>query len=126
MANARAILALTCCALAGTAAEASAPEDTQLVSAVMQGRYRSGFVSAQQCWLYVHPHYGRYCVKPLKSEWVSSADGRWLYLLTAGVPSMRTQVSMRCPFMPCRAWSAPTPWRQAATAHHATWPRPTR
>jgi hypothetical protein len=52
----------------------------------MQGRYRSGFVSAQQCWLYVHPHYGRYCVKPLKSEWVSSADSRWLNLLTAGVP----------------------------------------
>jgi hypothetical protein len=86
MANARAILALTYCALACAAAQASAVDDTQLVSAVMQGRYPAGFVSAQQCWLYLHPQYGRYCVKLLKSQWVSSRDGRWLYLLTAGVP----------------------------------------
>ncbi|MGA7177991.1 MAG: hypothetical protein WBX11_00190 [Thiobacillaceae bacterium] len=76
-----ALLILTC--FAGQARGAPADD---LISAVMKGRYVAGYVSARHCWLYVDKEYGRYCVKPLKSEWVESGDRRRLYLLTSGVP----------------------------------------
>ena len=72
MALARGILALMFCALACAAGRSGGANDAQLIATVMQDRYGAGYLAAQQCWLYVHREYGRYCVKTLKSEWISS------------------------------------------------------
>lgn len=77
--TALALTALTCVAHAG-----SQGSDT-LIGLVMQDRYGATYVSAHRCWLYLEKR-GRYCVKPLKSEWVGAGDMRRLYLLTSGVP----------------------------------------
>lgn len=74
-----ALTALTCVAHAG-----SQGSDT-LIGLVMKDRYGASYVRAHGCWLYIEKH-GRYCVKPLKSEWVGAGEMRRLYLLTSGVP----------------------------------------
>lgn len=41
---------------------------------------------APDCWRYVSQDYGRYCVRPLREEWVGARGTRRLYLLAGGVP----------------------------------------
>lgn len=76
-------LALT---LLSCIARAAGGGDDALIGAVMKDRYTAGYVVAHGCWLYLDRTYGRYCVKPLKTEWVEAQGGRRLYLLTSGVP----------------------------------------
>jgi hypothetical protein len=53
----------------------------------MTARYRAADVpSAPDCWRYIHPEYGRYCMRPLKEEWIGVHGTGRLYLLVDGVP----------------------------------------
>ena len=58
-----------------------------LVKAAMTARYGAAEVPpAPYCWRYIHPEYGRYCVRPLQEEWIGARGTRRLYLLAGGVP----------------------------------------
>jgi hypothetical protein len=58
-----------------------------LVKAAMTARYGAAEESpAPDCWRYLHPEYGRYCVRPVKEEWIGARGARRLYLLAGGVP----------------------------------------
>lgn len=52
----------------------------------MNVRYPARYVQAQACWLYLDKTYGRYCVRPIKSQWIERSGFRQLYLLTSGMP----------------------------------------
>ena len=68
------------------AMQTAATAHDKLVTAAMSLRYLARHTQARDCWLYMDQRYGRYCVKPLRSQWVERSGIRQLYLLTAGEP----------------------------------------